>query len=88
MYYTTYRYTTRDSKVYAFVLSLPTSGIVEMKKPKPNSETASIKLLGHDGEVSWEYLKTEGLFVFLPNLNPSTFSRCKWVMVFELTDFS
>jgi len=82
-------YTTRNSKVYAFVLTLPASGIITMKKPLPDSETASIKLLGHDGNVSWEYLKNDGLFVFLPSLNPSTPSvSCKWVYVFELIGFS
>lgn len=84
-----HRYTTRNSKVYAFVLTLPASGIITMKKPLPDSEAASIKLLGHDGNVSWEYLKNDGLFVFMPSLNPSAPSvSCKWVYVFELIGFS
>nr|XP_002127716.1 alpha-L-fucosidase [Ciona intestinalis] len=79
-------YTTNQNKVYAFVFTWPTYGLLNLGSPVATSDASSVKLLGEESSLTWEPLKSAGVGIYLPVINPST-TNAKWLYVLQLTGF-
>uniref|UniRef100_H2YWN4 alpha-L-fucosidase n=2 Tax=Ciona savignyi TaxID=51511 RepID=H2YWN4_CIOSA len=79
-------YTTNQGKVYAFVFTWPSSGILALGSPLATSDAASVDLLGGESDITWEPLSPTGVGIYVPVIKPSTTSA-KWLWVFQLTGF-
>lgn len=76
----------RDTTVYAILLTWPTTSVLSLGRPSPTADT-KVTLLGYSGEFKWAHHTGSGIDIALPKI-PFNKLPCKWGWVFKLTMIS
>ncbi|XP_076804146.1 alpha-L-fucosidase-like [Clavelina lepadiformis] len=78
-------YTTKDSYVYAFVLSWPKDNLLVLGSPTASSQEGKVTMLGRSEPLNWMVFNKQ-LQITFPDI-PASDLPCQWAWVIRLAGF-
>ncbi len=81
-----FRYTKKDTTVYAIVLKWPGMGDFQLTKPVSSAGTV-VTLLGYEGKFNWNNGDPSGIVIEIPPIAANKMP-CQWAWVFKLTSIA